>query len=1091
MKPINFEKKAVQNTARVKMLIKSRLSWLSGYPHFEDNKLVWVVSASGFCCDQAIEVDSKILSTAQRTVNTLYRDYPKALPRVVGDTKVWYQRCCDYIDYAKELALAKSDGIFSLFDKDHNYRNDRNKDLNLDHEKVVTAQLSWKHFIDRSNLNKALCFFSTHQRIDNSISSKDLINLIGLHCINPKKSHKFIDFALSCINQDTTCHAKFEYLSPYLKSIKTKNIKKRNFNFNVVPFPKTDNHQILQNFIHSLNTLNKSKIIRALLILDQLPLKEQFNQWQNWWNKVNQVCEKIKNHTLFSVDIRLEQVQVLQDQLKRIDENKPSDLNLFKVLAAIEDFSESKPLCSALVLLINTLKSKQTLFPSGQSFVIYIHELIKWERFKPSKVSEHLLALNRFIKHVEHADEEFPWSQIPQYNWSGIDCVLLENVSIAGIKSFFKNLTSLYLQGKIQLKTKELKSIHHLLQCNYTPIEITQILKTLRKNKVDDPLPKDVVQIAQGLSLENAEIFKLYQLHEKLYDTELFDECLLPLFALFKQFDALDLAKCLFFEMPITKIFRIHSLTQVIITKSGADKVPAPPKIDFHHEDWISQYPESLRKSIALLNSIHSDSQKQIHNICKNIWWTKQMIETELTSLKSMTKSENPELNKSINKRIAKFENQLNNPQSITPEQVIKIINKIQVKINHALFAQWELMLEKQFLMDWSLIFTVASDQIPKWLADPQVVAKLLPIMSFNSSSKNLAIKVIKERIKGPYDFFNRNQNNKTFIKKLKSDGINWSIKINDYSYDAKNGQKVTISVEKDPLEILDMGGHFGTCLSPGDMNYFSVFSNIADANKVVLYARNLQNKVIGRVLLGITDQGGLQIFNRYTHHKDFEFHKHAQIFINEIAKETGLIITNNGTITPLCSNDWYDDGPENITHGIDCFNDGSTFRQSLTSLSGDAFEKILREAIKPKKMNALIFSLLLNVPELKDNKNLFQSLLKFSLTLPHLADDDLMKLYYLANSYHLGSELYAAHRKRLFNFLLKRINNYWYIFDDIKLIAAHHPSDALKMIKAQAKLNNMDWKKQPIYEAIDPTVMALKRLGRHQLAETIARMKN
>ena len=51
--------------------------------------------------------------------------------------------------------------------------------------------------------------------------------------------------------------------------------------------------------------------------------------------------------------------------------------------------------------------------------------------------------------------------------------------------------------------------------------------------------------------------------------------------------------------------------------------------------------------------------------------------------------------------------------------------------------------------------------------------------------------------------------------------------------------------------------------------------------------------------------------------------------------------------------------------------------------------------------------------------------------------------------------------------------------------IAEHHPSDALRLIKAHAKEFKIDWKKDIISITKRAAYIALKNLGRDQLAES------
>ena len=88
------------------------------------------------------------------------------------------------------------------------------------------------------------------------------------------------------------------------------------------------------------------------------------------------------------------------------------------------------------------------------------------------------------------------------------------------------------------------------------------------------------------------------------------------------------------------------------------------------------------------------------------------------------------------------------------------------------------------------------------------------------------------------------------------------------WAWTGSNGRNVVLAFEHDPLEIFQMGWHFSTCLSPGVFNFFSVFSNAADINKQVVYARDEQGRVVGRCLLALTEDGNLLTFEPYWRHR-------------------------------------------------------------------------------------------------------------------------------------------------------------------------------------------------------------------------------
>jgi len=70
--------------------------------------------------------------------------------------------------------------------------------------------------------------------------------------------------------------------------------------------------------------------------------------------------------------------------------------------------------------------------------------------------------------------------------------------------------------------------------------------------------------------------------------------------------------------------------------------------------------------------------------------------------------------------------------------------------------------------------------------------------------------------------------------------------------------------VADDPLEVLQMGSLFGTCLSADGSNAHAAVAAAVEVNKRVLYLRDARGRVQGRRLLALTREGELLGFHSY-----------------------------------------------------------------------------------------------------------------------------------------------------------------------------------------------------------------------------------
>ncbi len=74
----------------------------------------------------------------------------------------------------------------------------------------------------------------------------------------------------------------------------------------------------------------------------------------------------------------------------------------------------------------------------------------------------------------------------------------------------------------------------------------------------------------------------------------------------------------------------------------------------------------------------------------------------------------------------------------------------------------------------------------------------------------------------------------------------------------------ISLSIERNPLEVLKLGEYAGSCLGIGGLCSDSAAAVLLDVNKQVLYARSRQGKVVGRQLLAISDDNRLICFSVY-----------------------------------------------------------------------------------------------------------------------------------------------------------------------------------------------------------------------------------
>jgi hypothetical protein len=130
----------------------------------------------------------------------------------------------------------------------------------------------------------------------------------------------------------------------------------------------------------------------------------------------------------------------------------------------------------------------------------------------------------------------------------------------------------------------------------------------------------------------------------------------------------------------------------------------------------------------------------------------------------------------------------------------------------------------------------------------------------------------------------------------------------------------VTLSFESDPEEILRMGTYASSCLGLGGCNSYSTVAVLLDANKRVIYARDIGGRVVARQLVAVSQDWELLVFRVYPKEENPEMSRLFHEFDRRLAARLGLPIHHPGEIgrdyrvEPLLCRNWYDDGIVPVT---------------------------------------------------------------------------------------------------------------------------------------------------------------------------------
>jgi len=410
--------------------------------------------------------------------------------------------------------------------------------------------------------------------------------------------------------------------------------------------------------------------------------------------------------------------------------------------------------------------------------------------------------------------------------------------------------------------------------------------------------------------------------------------------------------------------------------------------------EWVRAYPPTLHPSLAHLAAAHPNPRRAAERILGADLPTREALERELAAIEARL-AEGAEA-PGLRKRRDMLRRRIASPVPPSPARMARLVEKVDRAARRAALEAWESRVNAAFGELLGTLLDVAD--LGEWVQRPRVAACLAHALALDKPFRDLALAVFRRRCGPPPWDLRDDPANARFLDRLDTIGIDPTPWLDPFERRVEvKGGRLRVHLERDPAEVLFMGGHFHTCLSPGAFNFFSVIVNIADVNKAVLYARDQDDRVVGRCLLALTGNGGLLPFHPYAHGEDIDFPDVVREVIADLASAMGTVVVKEGEVPTLLAPEWYDDGPEDLAKGFVALAPGAPFREALSKTPLEGFAARCAEALAPVGVNALTLPHLLGLPEIAQRPELVLPLLPavermdprdagWALALPHLS---------------------------------------------------------------------------------------------------------
>ena len=250
------------------------------------------------------------------------------------------------------------------------------------------------------------------------------------------------------------------------------------------------------------------------------------------------------------------------------------------------------------------------------------------------------------------------------------------------------------------------------------------------------------------------------------------------------------------------------------------------------------------------------------------------------------------------------------------PRLIEEIQAEVSERLPHAAAEAQVSAIEHQVLACYRTRLEAVAGPLPPSLvfSDDLINAVLLSVDV--TQNRKLLLRLIRAHLSGENNW-REHPANQAFLEQMAERGVDTNIWLSKfprrYPCAAAPGGWLHLWLEQDPLHVLQMGNHFGTCLSFGGINAFSAIANACELNKRVIYARDHAGSIVGRKLIGISAEGALVGFHTYgslTGEKgNAALRACFETYADSFAKRCGLSLAQEGVVPTLFAERWYDDG--------------------------------------------------------------------------------------------------------------------------------------------------------------------------------------
>lgn len=1103
--------------ARARMLMKAKLGWLGGHPRIADAP-GWVVVPEDERPVEPLVLGRDHLRRATYAANKLRGEFPRALPKLVGDVDAWHAAVSHVLATLKPWVHHGQPPPAELFESEIYSRatRARARALRQQHPTLrgLVDALSWVLATRADAAPKALAWIEREAvalavvQLHMHATTALTLSLQCVHlalAVGPKAIAPLMQLLGEPAGHQVATHGAVELTNQAQAMLEQAG--------RLPPAePRVQLPAALVTAVPWVLAQDPTTAKRWLMLLERCEVVPLVAAWGQWWPRMRELVargQRISNHEASPLE-RKQRLATLRRQLLAHRDQHPGELQLGGLIAALGPLAEAgfQPAHASACRVLGRLSG-----PGGET--LRAGMLLEWSRlhadpnawWSTRRLPLLLRALDEHLRAAAITPARLaPWRDAMRgfaargHGGHSIAQDLLEEErEAADIGRFFAVLRWLEAHEPAIALDDVTRAVTHQLEalrgdpelCARLVIELHRAdhhdawtdPDTLRAAwRVCAPEPSGYAAVVRALErIENETALSPASLVDGMR-TVLGPGPLPRLRALLLDDDLGPLVCC------GRKLAVLHALGQPLhpaATTTTGERA------------WIAAYPAALHDDLVWLAEQTPLAEPIASKLLRSIHHGAAAIDDERRAIEGMLADAPPERRRALAARLATLAHRRAAP---APAPSAAKLERLRAKLRRRGALAWLEAIETaaDAVLPTAVARELGLPAASPWALEDRVLALLVPLRRQKAPIRALARTVMQARAGAPPWDLREHPANAAFLAMLRARGIDpapWLDGIGTLEVGEGKG-RMRLALEDDPLEIFHMGRHFGTCLSPGQCNFFSVFANAADVNKRVLYARDTRGKVLGRRLLCLTQEGALLAFHVYCHDAATGFAERSTDFARALAQAMGTVVVGRGPVPRLLAPDWYDDGPVDIAGQFDALKDGSSLREALPSVRPTELPALLAAAFfggpsrSSPKLDEVLAPMVLALPELDLRPDLARTLarlVRHPERLPLQACQQLSALLVRAGAAAEASALLAEPMAAAL--LQLHREHRWMGLDGLDELARLAPSRALDLLRRTRDRGVRSWDAELELERLLAAGTAMEALHRPAQAMRLYRV--